>query len=69
MSIATIVTRGYGNFGSISEIVTRGYTRALIFDPSLIPDRRFAMGNIIRSPKRSIRQIKQGMGRNIKRIR
>lgn len=26
MSIATVVTRGYGSFGSIAEVVTRGYT-------------------------------------------
>jgi len=25
MSIATVVTRGYGSFGSIGEVVTRGY--------------------------------------------
>lgn len=25
MSIASIVTRGYGSFGSIAEVVTRGY--------------------------------------------
>lgn len=25
MSIATVVTRGYGSFGSIAEVVTRGY--------------------------------------------
>lgn len=28
MSIATIVTRGYGSFGSIGEIVTAGYASA-----------------------------------------
>lgn len=26
MSIATVVTRGYGSFGTISEVVTRGYS-------------------------------------------
>jgi hypothetical protein len=30
MSIATVVTRGYGSFGSIPEIVTRGYGLARI---------------------------------------
>jgi hypothetical protein len=25
MAIATIITRGYGSFGSIAEIITRGY--------------------------------------------
>jgi len=28
MSIATVVTRGYGSFGSIAEIVVRGYAPA-----------------------------------------
>lgn len=26
MSISTVVTRGYGSFGTISEVVTRGYS-------------------------------------------
>ena len=26
MSIRTVVTRGYGSFGSIAEVVTRGYS-------------------------------------------
>lgn len=26
MSIATVVTRGFGSFGSIAEVVTRGYS-------------------------------------------
>ena len=26
MAIRTIVTRGYGSFGTIGEVVTRGYT-------------------------------------------
>lgn len=26
MSIATVVTRGYGTFGTIADVVTRGYT-------------------------------------------
>ncbi len=30
MSIATIVTRGYGSFGSIGEVVERGYIAAVI---------------------------------------
>ncbi len=25
MSIATVVTRGFGSFGSIADVVTRGY--------------------------------------------
>lgn len=31
MSIATIVTRGYGSFGTIPEVVLRGYTPAEVF--------------------------------------
>ena len=29
MSIATVVTRGYGSFGSIADVVTRGYIEAI----------------------------------------
>lgn len=33
MSIATIVTRGYGSFGSIAEVTTRGYIAGAAVTP------------------------------------
>lgn len=33
MAIATIVTRGYGSFGTIAEVVTRGYDIGAFVSP------------------------------------
>lgn len=40
MSIATVVTRGYGTFGSIPQVVTRGYFVA-IAPPAPKPGRKY----------------------------
>lgn len=51
MSIATVVTRGYGSFGSVNEVVSRGYTISAV-----AVDR----GDIIvgeRKPKQTPREI------------
>ena len=32
MSIATVVTRGYGSFGSVNKLPTRGYSAAAVSD-------------------------------------
>lgn len=37
MSIATVVTEGFGSFGSIGAIVTQGFTQ-----PNVQPDGKFA---------------------------
>ena len=37
MPIASIVTRGYGSFGSIPHVVTRGYISGAAVDPPVVP--------------------------------
>lgn len=41
MSIATIVTLGYGSFGSVSEVVTLGYSIGAVSAFIAAPERTF----------------------------
>ncbi len=42
MSIGPVVTRGYGTFGSIANVVLRGYTKVAIIVTNLVQrDARF----------------------------
>lgn len=38
MSIATVVTRGYGSFGSVAEVVTRGYAVGVAPTPPVVTE-------------------------------
>lgn len=48
MSIATVVTRGYGSFGTIGQVVTRGFNIAVVV---LLPKQPLSGASIEASKK------------------
>ena len=58
MSIATVVTRGYGSFGTIGKVVTAGYSvgaATTVFSGYTIHDRNPARTIHDHNPKRTVK--------------